>query len=539
MRWWGWLPIPIVAAACSGEPPARMPPEVFFGGLADDGALPVCIDEPDRAHGSLLVRNDSDLQGSVSVGRNGVTFGRVTVPPRATATVPVSAPADVDSAGLSMVWGNEWIWSSTLPLVRTVDERLIDIEPARTDIIGGPIAHVVVRNRANARARFELAVERGLAISERERELPARGSEMIRVDVLDAKLWYARSGVRVVGASCGDGPPKIASTALSPFSAHAAVQIAAGRFHTCVRTAAGAVVCWGANGASQLARPSKEALDEGSPDPLVVTGLESGVEAVVAGGVHTCALRAGKVLCWGGSGDGQAGATKVVAWPAAIQLAQRATAVFAGGATSCATVEDGELLCWGRTGWAVSSRTPTSMGVMGVTEMAIGTSQWCALDGAGALWCWGVLPGDGSVNAARPVLVSRSIRRIVAGDEFTCGIHEGDEIIAPGSAVCWGRYDAVLAKTPQDRSTDGDRGRVRSLSAQGRRLCRATDKVTCGAPFAEPIETMPRRVDTVVNGQTHTCAMFDGGKVACVGTGEHGELGTKTVSGNVAGFDGP
>ncbi|MBC7897014.1 MAG: Ig-like domain-containing protein [Cytophagaceae bacterium] len=99
-----------------------------------------------------------------------------------------------------------------------------------------------------------------------------------------------------------------ASIQLSPVAVQAPgvafVELAAGAFHTCGRTAAGAIWCWGQNDVGQVG--SNNAADaliavpvQGAPPPFV---------ELVSGGGHSCArTAAGDVWCWGSNGEGQLG----------------------------------------------------------------------------------------------------------------------------------------------------------------------------------------------------------------------------------------
>jgi alpha-tubulin suppressor-like RCC1 family protein len=79
--------------------------------------------------------------------------------------------------------------------------------------------------------------------------------------------------------------------------------IAAGAVHTCARTSAGQLFCWGRNTFGQLG----DGTTTDRPAPVRVAGI-SGVATVQASGAHTCAASGnGDAYCWGYNVEGQLG----------------------------------------------------------------------------------------------------------------------------------------------------------------------------------------------------------------------------------------
>ncbi len=204
-------------------------------------------------------------------------------------------------------------------------------------------------------------------------------------------------------------------------------EFALGNTHTCLRTSPGDLFCWGNNASGQLGL-----------DPLVtpLTGtvtqlsLLSGVDAVVAGSNHTCALVDDAVACWGNNGAGQlgVGGTTNDHVPMTITFPPEAGSIgtiVAAANHTCAVTMTGDLYCWGSnnngqlkltadpmTGDDSSAPTPSLIELeVSVSQIATGVTHTCIQSTDGQLLCWGRNNhgeiGDGTTdNAIEPTPVA-------------------------------------------------------------------------------------------------------------------------------------
>lgn len=185
----------------------------------------------------------------------------------------------------------------------------------------------------------------------------------------------------------GDGTTTSRSTPVDVVGLGSGVAaIAASYDHTCALTTGGGVKCWG----------------DTATTPADVPGLGSGVAAIAVGAGHSCALTTGGgVKCWGANWTGQLGdgTTDYRSTPVdVVGLGSGVEAITAGGSHTCALVTGGMVKCWGDNldgqlgdGTRVQRTTPVDVSGLGsgVQAIAAGQRHTCAVTASGGVQCWG------------------------------------------------------------------------------------------------------------------------------------------------------
>ena len=361
------------------------------------------------------------------------------------------------------------------------------------------------------------------------------------------RLWVVAALVLGLFAS-----PLLAASNSTSVSA-SATAIAAGLGQSCAMTRTGGVKCWGANGHDELGAGTTR----GSSVPVGVSGLGSGVKAIAAGARHTCALTsAGGVKCWGNNSSGTLGngTTGRPFRPVEVfGLSSGVTAIAAGLDHSCALTSSGGVKCWGYNrfgelgdGTTSDRSTPVDVSGLGsgVTGIAAGGFQSCALTSAGGVKCWGGATGNRLTPVDVPGLGNATA--IAAGSGHGCALTRA------GGVKCWGRNDSgqLGDGTTRDSATPVDvsglSSGVKAIATGAGNSCAltGTSGVKCWGlndfgqlgdgttgNHSTPVDVLGLNsgVTAIAAGSFHGCALTSSGGIRCWGLNGSGQLGDRTT----------
>jgi len=170
--------------------------------------------------------------------------------------------------------------------------------------------------------------------------------------------------------------------------------ITAGDGHACALLDDGTVRCWGYGGNGRLGYASTATIGDnetpGTVGPVNI-GANRRAVAISAGDSHTCALLDdANVRCWGYGAVGRLGYAGTAdvgddevpgsVGPVNLGAGRTATAISAGGAHTCARLDDGTVRCWGtgahgRLGYCneLSIGDDETPGAAGPVQLAVGS----------------------------------------------------------------------------------------------------------------------------------------------------------------------
>lgn len=346
-----------------------------------------------------------------------------------------------------------------------------------------------------------------------------------------------------------------------------------GLIHSCAIDTGGQPWCWGSDVTGQLEDGSATTGESGVP---VAVATSARLARISAGSYHTCGLDLmGVALCWGQDaygalGDGPA-SQAIASSPVQVAGSLVLVGIDAGAAHTCARQPAGTLWCWGNDGSGQAGDGPAAgnkyspvavaaaLPVVRPPTMASGADHTCALDGAGAAWCWGS-DSDGQIGDAAAI-ADRSSPVAVAGDHrfvtIAAGAAHTCALDTSGKAWCWGQNTQGQLGTGDSSGADatapvavaGDREFVSvtagsehtcALAPNSYAFCWGLDKsgqVGDGLAAPEyhysPLQLGVAGFASIAAGGWHTCALKASGAAWCWGRDVNGQVGDGGTGGTL------
>ncbi len=267
------------------------------------------------------------------------------------------------------------------------------------------------------------------------------------------------------------------------------VAVSVGGRHSCAQLDDGTVRCWGDNSVGALGFGMPDGGPVHVPTPTTAVGVTDTAQLRV-GGVYdgenadfSCAMnKAGMVSCWGADnpsfrslGRGDAATANGLINPSAAPLAAPGPYVelSVGMVTSCALNSAGATFCWGFNVGSQVTIDGTTLPVAAPLQLAtatpfmhvaVGAFHACGIAADKKVWCWGSpsvgelgrAPTDGGVGDIKPAPVEglTDVVDVATGYYATCAL------TSDGVAHCWG-YVLALG-----RGGDFDAGGAGSFFTQ-------------------------------------------------------------------------
>jgi len=273
--------------------------------------------------------------------------------------------------------------------------------------------------------------------------------------------------------------------------------LAVGGLFACAILDDGRLKCWGNNQFGQLGLGDMNNRGDGPDEmrknlPEVVLGNGQSAVSLALGDTHMCAvLNDGTVKCWGQNTYGQLGASDTAnrgdepnemgdsLLAVDLGTGNKAIAVSAGLAHTCALLEGGSVKCWG---W-------NAFGQLGLGDTAN--------------------RGDdvNEMGEALPVVdlgAPKKVKAIACGQFHSCALFDD------GSVKCWGLNSSGelgLGDTSSRGATAGTMG-----------------------DLLPPIDLGTTKTATAVYANRHTCVILQSGNVKCWGWNSDGNLGVGDVN---------
>ena len=282
------------------------------------------------------------------------------------------------------------------------------------------------------------------------------------------------------------------------------VEVVFGRSHTCLRTAAAGVWCWGNNALGETGQPPGTAIPDPTTGeiapppqllPMQVPGLPDTLAAIDTAEQHSCVLGGGSVLCWGRNEFGQLGD--------------------------------------GGTGNR-SAPAPVTGLPAGIASIAVGPRHACAIDGDGQVWCWGY-------NSAGQIGVAPTAERQVeplplrvdglggAATKLELGFVSTCALVG-SERKCWGQLEDGTQIGPAPQVVARPAGAPADwlagcFSINGELNCPRGTRAPFTQLDAREVPGLPGRPQQLALGRDFACALMSDGAVWCWGNNGVGQLG--------------
>jgi alpha-tubulin suppressor-like RCC1 family protein len=269
------------------------------------------------------------------------------------------------------------------------------------------------------------------------------------------------------GGTGGSSSVPVAVDTAGALAGRKLVQISTGSNGACVLDSAGAAFCWGDNDFGEIG--DGRTVSSTVPVPVKMTGALAGhaLTQISAGYEDTCALTsAGAAYCWGdnaywelgdggGGSDGDYSAVPVPVQATGALAGKTLTQITAGWLYGCALDTAGAAYCWGTgaLGRTATSSVPVAVDTSGalagrpLIEVSAGLGETCALTRTGTAYCWGdnsdgELGNASTASSAVPVavdthgaLAGKILAQVTAGAFHACAADSAHAV------YCWGDND--------------------------------------------------------------------------------------------------
>lgn len=334
---------------------------------------------------------------------------------------------------------------------------------------------------------------------------------------------------------------------------------------TCAADVAGQAWCWGGYAPPLTPSfPEERALPQQVGTGHVFTQIQPGID-------HYCGVDdAGSSWCWGLENDYGEFGNGTLGTTSRFDLFETSgghtwSRLATGWEATCGLDTGGQAWCWGEAdrgqvgdgtsgvvacgiSFDLGCRTSPTAVVGGHTFTTI-TAGWrhiCAIDVAGAIWCWGS-NSSGQLGVGTDTLETwrntpsdsvsgATFQSFTLGGSHSCGISVG------GTALCWGANssgqlgNAMRMSAPQPDTVVGGQS-FSSLAAGGSFTCglTTTAQVYCWGGFTSGTLPMslvggPATFASLTAGGDAACGLDGGGKAYCWGYNGLGQLGDSTTT---------